>query len=39
MVAHICNPSIQMTEAGGWPQVQGEPGLQSEILKDLKKII
>lgn len=35
MVAHICNSSIQMTEAGGW--LQGEPGLQSEILKDLKK--
>lgn len=39
MVAHIYNPSIQMTEAGGWSQVQGEPELQSEILKDLKQII
>lgn len=39
MVAHICNPSIQMTEAGGWSQVQGEPELQSEILKDLKQMI
>lgn len=39
MVARICNPSIQMTEAGGWSQVQGEPELQSEILKDLKQMI
>lgn len=39
MVARICNPSIQMTEAGGWSQVQGEPELQSEILEDLKQMI
>jgi hypothetical protein len=31
MVLHICNPSTQKDEAGE-SQVQGQPGLQSEIL-------
>ena len=32
VVVHIFNPSTQETEAGGSLWVQGQPGLQSELL-------
>lgn len=28
MIIHTCNPSTQMAETGGLPQVPGQPGLQ-----------
>lgn len=37
MVVHVYIPSTQEAEAGGSIQVQGQPGVQSEILSMSKK--
>lgn len=31
MLAHTCNSRAQEAETGGLPQVEGEPGLYSEL--------
>lgn len=37
MLAHACNPYLLEAEAGGSPQVQGQPGLHSENLRKPKQ--
>lgn len=37
-MAHICNPSTPEAEAGGPPEVQGQPGLHSETLSPVEPV-